>query len=130
MKNNALLITFIFALLLPNIVSASADTEESNALHQPLTQVYATQYQAEAWGLAMGMRRGDIPYAVDDDDDDDILPLIEFRNDDFFIDGMEAGAHIWQNEHHQINAYTRFRQEESDKFTLGLKLSFSDQSRR
>ncbi|ABV38412.1 conserved hypothetical protein [Shewanella sediminis HAW-EB3] len=134
MKNNSLLISSIFALILPSIVFASSDNEEGHELGEPQTQVYATQYQAENWGLAMGVRRGDIPFAVDDDSVNDILPLIKFRNDYFFVDGMEAGAHIWKNENHQVNAYTRFRfvdiptelqnESQSQAFDFGLQYRF------
>ena len=101
---------------------------------EPLPKIYATQFQTETWGLGIGMRRGDIPFAVDNDEVYDVLPLIKYRNDYFFIDGMEAGLHLWKNDEHQINLYTRFRfvdipqelqnKSQSQAFDLGLQYRF------
>ncbi|WP_299792811.1 MipA/OmpV family protein [uncultured Shewanella sp.] len=134
MNNNSLLISSTLALALSGAAIASPDNRESNELTEASAQVYPTRYQSEDWGLAMGVRRGDIPYAVDDDEVYDILPLIKFRNDYFFVDGMEAGAHLWKNENHQVNAYTRFRfvdiptelqnESQSQAFDFGLQYRF------
>ncbi|MFT7683107.1 MAG: outer membrane protein [Moritella dasanensis] len=65
------------------------------------------------WGIAIGVRRADIPFAVSDVSEDtavyDILPLIRFKNDYGFINGLEGGIHLWKNTDHQINLYSRFR---------------------
>lgn len=65
------------------------------------------------WGVAIGMRRADIPFVVSDKSEDtavyDILPLIRFKNDYGFINGLEGGVHLWKNADHQVNVYSRFR---------------------
>jgi len=65
------------------------------------------------WGIAIGMRRADIPFAVSDVSEDtavyDILPLMRFENDYGFIRGLEGGVHLWNNADHQVNVYSRFR---------------------
>lgn len=61
------------------------------------------------WGIAIGLRRADIAYATDKGEVYDILPLLQFENEYVFIKGLEGGVHLWQNDQHQINVYTRFR---------------------
>ncbi len=70
-------------------------------------------FSVKKWGVAIGMRRADIPFAVSDISEDtavyDILPLIRFENDYGFIKGLEGGVHLWKNPDHQVNVYSRFR---------------------
>jgi outer membrane protein len=133
MKYHARIISVITALVLPHVCTASesSDTNTSESQHETL---YETQYQTDIWGLGIGMRRGDIPYATEDDEVYDILPMIKYRNDYFFIEGMEAGVHLWKNDLHQVNAYTRFRfvdipqslqnESQSQAFDFGLQYRF------
>ncbi|WP_299804188.1 MipA/OmpV family protein [uncultured Shewanella sp.] len=89
---------------------------------------------SDNWGIGIGMRRGDIPYATEEDEVYDTLPLIYFENDYFYINGMEAAAHLWKNDNHQINLYTRFRfvdipkelqnESQSQAFDFGLQYRF------
>ncbi|MCG9728678.1 MipA/OmpV family protein [Shewanella sp. Isolate13] len=89
---------------------------------------------SDNWGIGIGMRRGDIPYATEEDEVYDTLPLIYFENDYFYINGMEAAGHIWKNDNHQINLYTRFRfvdipkelqnESQSQAFDFGLQYRF------
>lgn len=86
------------------------------------------------WGIGIGVRRGDIPYATEQDEVYDTLPLIYFENDYFYINGMEAAGHIWKNDNHQVNLYTRFRfvdipkelqnESQSQAFDFGLQYRF------
>ncbi|QUM84149.1 MULTISPECIES: MipA/OmpV family protein [unclassified Moritella] len=75
--------------------------------------VEAPALDVKKWGLGIGMRRADIPFAVKDDNEDtavyDILPLMRFENDHGFLHGLEGGIHLWKNADHQVNVYSRFR---------------------
>ncbi|GIU45634.1 hypothetical protein TUM4438_19570 [Shewanella sairae] len=98
-----------------------------------LAQASTPQWH-DNWGIGIGMRRGDIPYATEQDEVYDTLPLIYFENDYFYINGMEAAGHIWKNDNHQINLYTRFRfvdipkelqnESQSQAFDFGLQYRF------
>ncbi|WP_076410126.1 MipA/OmpV family protein [Shewanella sp. UCD-KL12] len=136
MKNHVSHIIPAIALALlagPIFASEHTDSDSAEADVTP-QKIYATRYQSEDWGLGIGVRRGDIPYATEEDEVYDVLPIIKYRNDYFFIDGMEAGAHIWKNDEHQVNLYTRFRfvdiptelqnESQSQAFDFGLQYRF------
>ncbi|QUM77332.1 MipA/OmpV family protein [Moritella sp. 24] len=80
-----------------------SDSEVTNTTELPDSQ----------WGLAIGIRRADIPFAVSEMSEDtavyDILPLIRFENEYGFIRGLEGGIHLWKQDDHEVNAYSRFR---------------------
>lgn len=102
-------------------------------LNEEVIEEPAAQW-SDNWGIGIGMRRGDIPYATEEDEVYDTLPLIYFENDYFYINGMEAAGHIWKNDNHQINLYTRFRfvdipkelqnESQSQAFDFGLQYRF------
>ncbi len=129
------IISLISLVLFTGSVTASESTDSANSeADSTPPKIYATQYQSENWGLGIGIRRGDIPYATEEDEVYDVLPMIKYRNDYFFINGMEAGAHIWKNDQHQVNLYTRFRfvdiptelqnESQSQAFDFGLQYRF------
>ncbi|GIU19061.1 hypothetical protein TUM4644_06300 [Shewanella colwelliana] len=99
------------------------------------TSTPQANYRTDDWGVAIGVRRGDIPYAVEDDEVYDVLPLLKFESDYAFINGMEGGVHLWQQGDHQINAYTRFRfvdipkelqnESQAQAFDFGLQYKFT-----
>nr|WP_283164178.1 MipA/OmpV family protein [Shewanella corallii] len=113
-------------------VSCEAVSEQADAL-----QVSAHQSESgdTPWGIAIGVRRSDIPYAVEDDEVFDVLPLLKYQGEYGYINGMEAGVHLWQNDQHQVNAYTRFRfvdipkelqnEAQAESFDLGLQYKFA-----
>lgn len=115
-------------------LSSEHSVPETVQPDEPQPKIYATQFQTETWGLGIGVRRGDIPFAVEDDEVYDVLPLIKYSNDYFFINGMEAGVHFWKNDEHQVNLYTRFRfvdipqelqnESQSQAFDFGLQYRF------
>ncbi|WP_028111079.1 MipA/OmpV family protein [Ferrimonas futtsuensis] len=61
------------------------------------------------WGIAIGVRYADIPYATEVDQVADIVPLMFFHGDEFYLHGLEAGYHLWQQDQHQATLFTRFR---------------------
>ncbi|MFT5789177.1 MAG: outer membrane protein, partial [Shewanella sp.] len=86
------------------ILATSTESAIAAAVEEPA----ANQWN-NSWGIGIGKRRGDIPYATEEDEVYDTLPLIYFKNEYFYINGMEAAGHIWKNDNHQVNLYTRFR---------------------
>ncbi|KPZ69728.1 MltA-interacting protein MipA [Shewanella sp. P1-14-1] len=115
--------------------SPSTATSTSNTTQTSKTQESESEkYFPSTWGVGIGMRRADIPYATEADVVTDVMPLIEFENDYFFIDGLEAGVHLWSHQEHQVNLYTRFRfvdipqeyqnQTQSDAFDFGVQYRF------
>jgi len=80
------------------------------------TSVYAardvTQIHLEPgdglWSLGMGFRNGTFPY-VGKDDVDDLLPLITYNGDSFFIDGTRTGFHLYQSTDWLIGTYASYR---------------------
>ncbi|GIU30258.1 MipA/OmpV family protein [Shewanella schlegeliana] len=128
-------------LLAPFSTLQAAGSSESDTkmppppvqLNEEVIEEPAAQW-SDNWGIGIGMRRGDIPYATEEDEVYDTLPLIYFENDYFYINGMEAAGHIWKNDNHQINLYTRFRfvdipkelqnESQSQAFDFGLQYRF------
>ncbi|OEG74895.1 MltA-interacting MipA family protein [Shewanella colwelliana] len=119
--------------LSPLILSLSLITPLSLMAEE--TSTPQANYRTDDWGVAIGVRRGDIPYAVEDDEVYDVLPLLKFESDYAFINGMEGGVHLWQQGDHQINAYTRFRfvdipkelqnESQAQAFDFGLQYKFT-----
>lgn len=133
MKPNLLSIVTLNLLLLSPIGSLKAD--EPHQAQTTHTQELASVAQwQDNWGIGIGVRRGDIPYATEDDEVYDTLPLIYYQNEYLFLNGMEAGGHLWKNNQHQINLYTRFRfvdipkalqnNTQSQAFDFGLQYRF------
>ncbi|RHW77803.1 MipA/OmpV family protein [Colwellia sp. RSH04] len=60
------------------------------------------------WSIGMGLRNGTFPY-VGKDKVDDLLPLIIYNGETFFIDGTRAGFHLYQSSDWLIGAYTSYR---------------------
>lgn len=93
-------------------VSSSLPTISEAASSTP-SEAELPALPVNEWGVAIGMRRADIPFAVSEVSEDtvvyDILPLIRFENDYGFIRGLEGGVHLWKNPDHQVNLYSRFR---------------------
>ncbi len=124
-------LTLLFSFLL-SAVPYEAVSEQADVLQ-------ASAHQSESadtpWGIAIGVRRSDIPYAAKDDEVFDVLPLLKYQGEYGYINGMEGGVHLWQNDQHQVNAYTRFRfvdipkelqnEAQAESFDLGLQYKFT-----
>ena len=137
--------SFVYA---ENSVNVASSTQSQAVAVAEITQgenademtVASPILSVNQWGLAIGMRRADIPFAVSEVSDDtavyDILPLIRFENDYGFINGLEGGVHLWKNADHQVNVYSRFRfndipkefqnQIKGQSFDFGLQYRYSD----
>lgn len=60
------------------------------------------------WSLGLGFRNGTFPY-VGQDEIDDLLPLIIYNGERFFIDGTRAGFHLYSDEEWLIGTYAAYR---------------------
>ncbi|MBY5993173.1 MipA/OmpV family protein [Ferrimonas balearica] len=102
-------------------------------LSLPALAVPGTEEQP-AWGIALGARYADIPYATEVDQVMDITPLMFFRTEHFYLHGLEAGVHAWQNEDHQVTLFSRYRffdipeeyqnEVREDSFDTGLRYRY------
>ncbi len=72
-----------------------------------LTQVHL-EPGTGLWSLGMAFRNGTFPY-VGKDDVDDLLPLITYSGETFFIDGTRTGFHLYQSSDWLIGAYAAYR---------------------
>ena len=60
------------------------------------------------WSLGLGFRGGTFPYKGEDKVDD-LLPLILYNGEKFFIDGSRLGFHLYQSDDWLIGAYAAYR---------------------
>jgi outer membrane protein len=67
-----------------------------------------THYEKE-WGIGLTVRTASIPFDTKGDTVSSLVPMMFFQNDYFYIKGLEAGAYLYSNEHHEFNAITRMR---------------------
>ncbi|WP_028112431.1 MipA/OmpV family protein [Ferrimonas kyonanensis] len=91
------------------------------------------------WGIAIGMRFADIPYKTETDQVTDIVPLMFLQGEDFYLHGLEAGYHLWQDQPHQATLFTRYRffdipkelqnSIQEDSFDLGLRYRYVPRER-
>lgn len=72
---------------------------------------YSLTAQEQSWGIALGMRYAEIPYATSGGDRTvtDVVPLMFFDNDYFYIRGLEGGVRIVNEEKWKLNALLRHR---------------------
>jgi len=60
------------------------------------------------WSLGLGIRNGTFPY-IGQDDIDDLLPMITYNGERFFIDGSRAGFHLYYDEDWLVGTYAAYR---------------------
>lgn len=96
-----------------NSLSIYDSTVLSEASIETIKGAKSPIHSINQWGLAIGMRRAEIPFSISGISDDrevyDILPLIRFENNYGFIKDLEGGIYLWKDLNHQVNIYTRFR---------------------
>lgn len=61
------------------------------------------------WGLAGGFRSAKIPYPAKDERVEDIIPLMFYDGDIFFISGLTAGAKLYNKDKWQFSVIGRYR---------------------
>jgi len=88
---------------------AFAQDDTSTKPDEPLFKKH--DYTEQNWGIAIGMRYAEIPYATGTGDRTvaDIVPLMFFDNDYFYIRGLEGGVKIINNDKWKLNAILRYR---------------------
>ena len=86
----------------------------------------------QRWGVAVGLRYADIPYEAADEDRADLVPLLYYRGERVFLDGLEGGVTLLRGGAWRLNAYARYRfldfprraqaEARSDSWDIGLQL--------
>ncbi|MFO6424118.1 MipA/OmpV family protein [Motilimonas sp. KMU-193] len=72
---------------------------------------YAVDYaeKAGSWGVGIGIRDADIPFATTDKRVQDVMPLLFYQGDKFYLDGMTSGYQLYQHEDVSAGFVGRFR---------------------
>lgn len=66
-------------------------------------------FQEQTWGLGVLVRNAEIPFDTEADNVTSFVPMMFYQGEDFFIRGIEGGAHLYQQENWQFNAMARMR---------------------
>ncbi|UPQ88969.1 MipA/OmpV family protein [Vibrio sinaloensis] len=83
-----------------------------SGLFAPITYAQQTEVIAEQnWGIAAAFRTATIPYTSNNNDQTvgTFVPMMFFDNEHVFIDGMQGGAYLYQQDRWQLNALMRLR---------------------
>ena len=70
---------------------------------------YAYEVPEKNWGLAMGIRSAKIPYKTKDDSVNDVIPLMFYDGDIFFIRGLSGGIKLYNKDAWQFSLLGRYR---------------------
>ena len=70
---------------------------------------YAYEVPEKDWGIAMGIRNAKIPYPAKDERVNDIIPLMFYDGDIFFIRGLTGGAKLYNKDKWQFSLIGRYR---------------------
>lgn len=66
-------------------------------------------YPEQRWGIGIGLRYADIPFVSADQSVADVVPLLFYEGENYFLNGMEGGARLLGGEGWRLNAYLRYR---------------------
>lgn len=87
------------------------------------------------WGIGATVRQASIPFATQGDTVSSFVPMMFFKNEHFYIKGLEAGAYLYSQSNHHLNAITRMRffdipfeyqnQVQGDTFDFGGQYKFN-----
>jgi outer membrane protein len=101
------------------IADSDAETEQSIAKSESLKQKPAEEqtsetkqikvHQEKTWGLGVLVRNAEIPFDTEADNVTSFVPMMFYQGEDFFIRGIEGGAHLYQHNDWQFNAMARMR---------------------
>ena len=70
---------------------------------------HAYEVPEKDWGLAMGIRNAKIPYPAKEERVSDVIPLIFYDGDIFFIRGLIGGAKLYNKDKWQLSLIGRYR---------------------
>ena len=100
------IVALLFCLGLFSVQFAFAAEEPTTETTKPKKAVEAP----EVWGLAMGLRYAQIPYATTDSSGvGDIMPLFFYKKKYFFLDGLTGGFSVPLNEKWELGVIGRIR---------------------
>lgn len=111
MKTNYITaVLLLFFLSLSTVTVAQESDQFANSDSSSVSE-QVTTHSEQDWGIAIGMRYAEIPYATGNGDRTvtDIIPLLFFDNDLFYIRGLEGGLKIINEEQWKFNAMLRYR---------------------
>ena len=93
------------------LFSNQAIAEEPQESEEPKEPIESKQRtEPRVWGIAMGMRSADIPFATEEDTVSDIIPLMFYDDDGrFFLRGLTAGFRVYNQEDWQFSTIGRYR---------------------
>lgn len=84
------------------------------------------------WGIAAGIRYADIPFAAADESRADLVPLLYYRGESGFLDGLEGGFVLARRDGWRLSAFGRYRfldfpafavtEARRDSWDIGLQL--------
>ena len=82
----------------------------ASAAHSAAAET-AREYAEQTWGIAIGLRYAEIPFATASGDRTvtDVVPLMFFDDKHFYIRGLEAGVKLINTEQIKVNALLRYR---------------------
>lgn len=70
---------------------------------------YSYEIPEKNWGLAIGLRSAKIPYEANDESVKDVIPLMFYDGDLFFIRGLNGGIKLYNEDAWQFSLLGRYR---------------------
>lgn len=70
---------------------------------------YAYDIPEKNWGIAMGIRSANIPFRTDDESVQDVIPLMFYDGDLFFIRGLRGGIKLYNKDAWQFSLLGQYR---------------------
>ena len=70
---------------------------------------HAYEIAEKDWGIAFGIRNAKIPYPTEEERVTDVIPLMFYDGDIFFIRGLTGGAKLFNHGQWQLSAIGRYR---------------------
>ncbi len=68
-----------------------------------------TDYEDKNWGVAFLIRHAEIAFDTETDSVSSVVPMMFYQGEDFFLRGIEGGAHLYKKDDWQLNAIGRMR---------------------
>ncbi|MGY5452157.1 MipA/OmpV family protein [Agarivorans sp. MS3-6] len=90
----------ITQLLFAALLSISFTSSASKMLEGPMNN---------DWGIAFGFRNATIPFQSESNSVADIVPLLFYKGDRVYLDGLEAGYKLWKEDDFDIAVMGRYR---------------------
>lgn len=66
-------------------------------------------YPERRWGIGIGLRYADSPFAAANQTVTDVVPLFFYEGERFFLNGVEGGLMLFGNDAWRLHAYARYR---------------------